>query len=92
METGPEGSEQLGSVLALSRGDRWVRGRALSRSGQPPSTQGRARGGRQVLWGGKRVGRSRGDDINLARALLYSGYVAFRHSHLAEAKALWEEL
>ncbi|HEX2421406.1 MAG TPA: hypothetical protein VHL55_07385, partial [Acidimicrobiia bacterium] len=32
-----------------------------------------------------------GDDVNMARALLYAGYVAFRHSHLAEAKALWED-
>ena len=32
-----------------------------------------------------------GDDVNLARALLYAGFVAFRHSHLAEAKTLWED-
>ena len=83
-----EGSEQLGNVLALSGGDRGLRGRAIVALGSLLLLRGELEEADKCFGEARELAAAAGDDVNLARALLYAGYVAFRHSHLAEAKAL----
>jgi len=86
-----EGSEQLGNVLALSGGDRGLRGRAIVALGSLLLLRGELEEADRCFGRARELAAAAGDDVNMARALLYAGYVAFRHSHLAEAKALWED-
>ncbi|MET0564870.1 MAG: adenylate/guanylate cyclase domain-containing protein [Acidimicrobiia bacterium] len=86
-----EGSEQLDNVLALSGGDRWLRGRAIVALGSLLLLRGELEEADKCFGEARALAAAAGDDVNAARALLYAGYVAFRHSHLTEAKACWEE-
>ena len=83
-----EGSEQLGNVLGLSGGDQGRRGRAIVALGSLLLLRGELEDAEKCFGEARGLATAGGDDVNAARALMYAGYVAFRHSHLAEAKAL----